>query len=130
LKEENTLDKIHEEKVDSDLFDLKKLQFKDILPLWSGFAPILSRELPFAIAKFLTFDVLATTAIAFLNSQNAEGSLPIQLGVGPTGLAVSALAGAFAGIGMYKYLSRTTIYSLYHLISLCLFSWSSRLASG
>jgi len=75
------------------------LQFKDILPLWSGFAPILSRELPFAIAKFLTFDFLATTLVTFLNSQSTEGSLPVQLGVGPVGLAISALAGAFAGIG-------------------------------
>lgn len=80
-------------------FDLKQLQFKDIVPLWSGFVPILSRELPFAIAKFLTFDFLATTIVSFLNSQSNEGSLPVQLGVGPAGLAVSALAGAFAGIG-------------------------------
>lgn len=103
-------------------FDFKSLQLKDISPLWSGFAPILSRELPFAIAKFLVFDVLATTAVAFLNSQNAEGSLPIQIGVGPSGLAVSAFSGAFAGIGSFQhdievvrflkfflYLSRQTI---------------------
>ena len=82
-------------------FDLKSLRLEDISPLWSGFAPILSRELPFAIAKFLVFDFLATTTVAFLNSQNAEGSLPIQVGVGPTGLAISALSGAFAGIGPF-----------------------------
>ena len=82
-------------------FDIKTLRLKDITPLWSGFAPILSRELPFAIAKFLVFDFLATAAVAFLNSQNAEGSLPIQIGVGPTGLALSALSGAFAGIGSF-----------------------------
>ena len=82
-------------------FDFKSLQLKDVSPLWSGFAPILSRELPFAIAKFLVFDFSATSAVEFLNSQNAEGSLPIQVGVGPTGLVVSALSGAFAGIGSF-----------------------------
>jgi hypothetical protein len=93
---------------------LKALQLKDISPLWSGFAPILSRELPFAIAKFLVFDFLATNAVSFLNSQNAEGSLPIQIGVGTTGLTISALAGAFAGIGMFTmpfYASYTLLYS-------------------
>jgi hypothetical protein len=80
-------------------FSITKLKFKDVLPLWSGFAPILSRELPFAVAKFVVFDFLATFAVAFLNSQNVEGSLPIQVGVGPIGLVVSAVAGAFAGIG-------------------------------
>lgn len=90
-------------------FDLKSLRFADLLPLWSGFAPIVSRELPFAIAKFLTFDIIATTAIAFLNSRAGEGSLPIQVGVGPIGLAVSASAGAFAGIGEYAARDLNTV---------------------
>lgn len=70
----------------------------DCLPLWSGFAPILSRELPFAIAKFLTFDLIANTVVLLLNSQAGEGALPVQIGVGPIGLTVSACAGAIAGI--------------------------------
>jgi hypothetical protein len=96
-------------------FDFKALQLKDISPLWSGFGPILSRELPFAIAKFLVFDFLATTAVAFLNSKNIEGSLPIQVGVGPTGLAVSALSGAFAGIGSF----RQCLFVDFSLLRLC-----------
>ena len=79
-------------------FDLRRLKPRDVLPLWSGFAPILSRELPFAIAKFLTFDLIAKTVVVFLNSQASEGALPVQIGVGPIGLAVSAGAGAIAGI--------------------------------
>lgn len=75
-----------------------KLQPRDLLPLWSGFAPTLSRELPFALAKFVTFDVLAKVMVQFFNSQATEGALPIQVGVGPTGLAISAAAGALAGI--------------------------------
>ena len=79
-------------------FDFRRLKPRDVLPLWSGFAPILSRELPFAIAKFLTFDLIAKTVVVFLNSQASEGALPVQIGVGPIGLAVSAGAGAIAGI--------------------------------
>lgn len=85
--------------VDDDTeFDLRSLRPKDIQPLWAGFAPTLSRELPFAIAKFLTFDVLAKTLTDWLNAQAGEGALPIQVGVGPLGLTVSALAGAVAGV--------------------------------
>jgi len=79
-------------------FDIRSLKPLDVLPLWSGFAPTLSRELPFAIAKFLTFDLIAKALVAFLNSQSEEGALPIQVGVGPAGLAISAFAGAIAGI--------------------------------
>jgi len=79
-------------------FDLRSLKPRDLLPLWSGFAPILSRELPFAIAKFLTFDLIAKTVVVFLNGQAGEGALPVQIGVGPVGLAVSAGGGAIAGI--------------------------------
>ena len=66
--------------------------------MWAGFAPTLSRELPFAIAKFLVFDLLARFAIEFINSQTQQGALPVQVGVGPVGLAVSAIAGAIAGV--------------------------------
>jgi hypothetical protein len=75
-----------------------KLNPKDLLPLWSGFAPTLSRELPFAVTKFLTFDVIANMAVCFLNSRAGEGALPVQVGVGPEGLVISAASGAFAGI--------------------------------
>jgi Mitochondrial carrier protein len=83
----------------SNEIDLKKLKPRDLLPLWAGFAPTVSRELPFAIAKFLTFDLITTTVVAWLNVQaSQDGSLPVQVGVGPIGLALSAFAGAFAGI--------------------------------
>ena len=82
-----------------ETFDWKKLREpRDWFPLWSGFAPILSRELPFAVVKFLTFDLIATTIITFINSQTGDGALPVQVGVGPVGLTVSALSGAVAGI--------------------------------
>lgn len=85
-------------KRDDGEFDLRSLKPRDLLPLWSGFNPILSRELPFAIAKFLTFDLIAKTVVALLNSQATEGALPVQVGVGPIGLTISAAAGAVAGI--------------------------------
>lgn len=83
----------------AETFHWKELREpRDWFPLWSGFAPILSRELPFAVVKFLTFDLIATTIIAFINSQIGDGALPVQVGVGPVGLTVSALSGAVAGI--------------------------------
>eukprot|EP00977_Amphora_coffeiformis_P006272 scaffold1351_cov176-Amphora_coffeaeformis.AAC.6 len=88
-----------EKDVSADSFDLKHLREpRDWLPLWSGFAPILSRELPFAVVKFLTFDTIATATITFINNQIGDGALPVQIGVGPLGLGVSAGAGAIAGI--------------------------------
>ncbi len=68
------------------------------MPLWAGFLPTASRELAFAIPKFLAFDVLAKAITDIFNSQAGAGSLPIQVGVGTSGLAISAIAGAFAGI--------------------------------
>jgi Mitochondrial carrier protein len=79
-------------------FDPTKLHPRDLLPLWSGFAPILSRELPFSLVKFLVFDVLSRGIVSILNSQAGVGALPIQVGVGPVGLAASAAAGAVAGV--------------------------------
>ena len=83
--------------VSGDKFKLKDIKKEDLKPLFSGFAPIVSRELPFAITKFLVFDLLAKTIMALLNSQGNFVE-PVQVGVGPTGLAVSAVAGAVAGI--------------------------------
>jgi len=72
---------------------------KDLLPLWSGFAPTVARELPFAVTKFLVFDVIARITLGFINTQVLEeGALPVQVGVGTIGLTVSAAAGALAGI--------------------------------
>lgn len=87
-----------EAKDDSAEFSLKDLNPQDLLPLWAGFPPTASRELAFAIPKFLAFDVLAKALTAFFNAQAGPGSLPIQVGVGTAGLAISAMAGAFAGI--------------------------------
>ena len=77
---------------------MRTLNPRDAVPLWSGFAPTLSRELPFAITKFLAFDLIAKSTVSFLNSQAGEGALPVLVGVGPVGLAVSAASGALAGI--------------------------------
>ena len=57
-----------------------------------------SRELAFAIPKFLAFDIIAKAITGLINSQLGEGALPIQVGVGGAGLAVSAFSGACAGI--------------------------------
>jgi len=78
-------------------FKLKEIKKDDLQPLFSGFAPIVSRELPFAITKFLVFDLLAKAIIALLSTQGGATE-PVQVGVGPTGLAISAVAGALAGI--------------------------------
>ena len=78
--------------------DLKALTWKDYVPLWAGFGPTTSRELAFAIPKFLAFDIIAKAITGLINSQLGEGALPIQVGVGAAGLAVSAFSGAFAGI--------------------------------
>jgi len=93
-----TAAEIDEDDENAAEFDLWSLKPRDLLPLWSGFAPILSRELPFAIAKFLTFDLIASAVVALLNAQSSEGALPVQIGVGTAGLAISAGAGAVAGI--------------------------------
>lgn len=79
-------------------FNLLQLNPRDLLPLWSGFAPTLSRELPFAVTKFLVFDIISNIVVNLLNSRAGEGALPVQVGVGPVGLVVSASAGALAGI--------------------------------
>jgi hypothetical protein len=85
--------------LDPETFDWNQLrEARDWTPLWSGFAPILSRELPFAVVKFLTFDFIATIIISFINARIGDGALPVQVGVGPLGLTVSAASGAVAGI--------------------------------
>ncbi len=78
--------------------DFKALAWKDYIPLWAGFGPTTSRELAFAIPKFLAFDIIAKAITGLINSQLGEGALPIQVGVGGAGLAVSAFSGACAGI--------------------------------
>mmetsp|Transcript_40921 Transcript_40921/g.123405 ORF Transcript_40921/g.123405 Transcript_40921/m.123405 type:complete len:893 (+) Transcript_40921:1635-4313(+) len=78
-------------------FSLKDLKREDIAPLWGAFAPIVSRELPFAITKFLVFDLLAQVFVRLITAQTSPIE-PVQVGVGPTGLAISAFAGALAGI--------------------------------
>ena len=82
---------------DNESFGSFELQ--DLLPLWGGFAPTVARELPFAVVKFLTFDVIAKLLTGLVNSNLLdEGALPVQVGVGTTGLVVSAVSGAVAGI--------------------------------
>lgn len=74
----------------------RDIRWEDLPSLYKGFSPIASRELPFAVAKFLAFDIVAKVLVTLISSQ--PDSIPIQVGVGTTGLAVSALAGAVAGI--------------------------------
>jgi len=75
------------------------LQLEDIKPLWSSFNPIVSRELPFAVTKFLVFDLAAETISDLVNNSNVLGEgNQVQVGVGTLGLLLSALAGALAGI--------------------------------
>lgn len=74
------------------------LKPKDLLPLFAGFAPTASRELSFAIPKFLAFDIISKSIAGFANANAGPGSLPIQVGVGTEGLLISAFAGAIAGI--------------------------------
>jgi len=79
-------------------FNFRDLNREDIAPLWSGFGPIVSRELPFAITKFLVFDLLAQLLVRLVNASQTGALEPVQVGVGPTGLAISAFSGALAGI--------------------------------
>jgi len=74
------------------------IQLEDIKPLWSSFTPIVSRELPFAVTKFLVFDLAAGAIANLINSSNLLGDNEIQVGVGGLGLLLSAFAGALAGI--------------------------------
>ena len=72
------------------------LQLEDITPLWSSFNPIVSRELPFAVMKFLVFDLAAGSIAGLVNSSNLLVD-PLVVGVGTLGLLLSAFAGALAG---------------------------------
>jgi len=74
---------------------LKDLNKDDVKVLFAPFPKIISRELPFALAKFLSFDIVARYIIEIVNS-NAQSQ--VQVGVGPEGLAISAFAGAIAGV--------------------------------
>jgi solute carrier family 25 phosphate transporter 3 len=79
-------------------FSLKDIKAKDLLPLFAGFPPTVSRELAFAIPKFLAFDIITNVITGFINASADPGSLPIQVGVGAEGLTISAFSGALAGI--------------------------------
>jgi hypothetical protein len=79
------------------IIGLKDIKKDDIKPLFSGFYPIVSRELPFAVVKFLVFDLVSSSFASIINAQ-AQVVEPVQVGIGPVGLALSASAGAIAGI--------------------------------
>jgi hypothetical protein len=81
------------------------LQVEDIKPLWLSFNPIVSRELPFAVTKFLVFDLAAGTISDLVNNSNMLGDgNKIQVGVGTLGLLLSAFSGALAGELSYTYI--------------------------
>ena len=76
-----------------------KLSAEDIKPLWLSFNPIVSRELPFGVTKFLVFDLAANNISDLINTSNILGDgNKIQVGVGTLGLLLSAFSGALAGI--------------------------------
>ena len=74
------------------------VQFEDIKPLWSSFLPIVSRELPFALTKFLIFDLASGTIADLINGSSLLGDEEIKVGVGGLGLLLSAFAGGLAGV--------------------------------
>ena len=74
------------------------MQLEDIKPLGSSFNPIVARELPFAVTKFLVFDLAAGSIADFVNGSGLLGdNTEIKVGVGGLGLLLSAFAGAVAG---------------------------------
>ena len=75
----------------------KGMQLEDLKPLWSSFTPIASRELPFALTKFLVFDLASDSIADLINGSNLMGDDEIHVGVGGLGLLLSAFAGALAG---------------------------------
>jgi len=81
----------------SENIKLSDITKDDIGPLFSGFPPIVSRELPFAVMKFLAFDTVATALITLINAQ-PQIIEPVQVGAGTIGLTVSAVSGALAGL--------------------------------
>lgn len=70
---------------------------RELSRLWDAFPKVVSRELPFAIVKFITFDVAAGAIISIINAKTPFAG-QVQVGSGAVGLAVSAMAGAVAGI--------------------------------
>jgi len=78
-------------------FKLTDISKDDIEPLFSGFLPIVSRELPFAVVKFFVFDLLSSSMCSFINAQ-PQVIDPVEVGVGSVGLIVSAFSGSIAGL--------------------------------
>ncbi|GMI29888.1 hypothetical protein TeGR_g15068 [Tetraparma gracilis] len=62
-------------------------------PLYSSFWPIFFRELPFALGKFGAYEVLIKTFDSTIGEMYG-----IRVGVGGSGLVLSALCGAVAGV--------------------------------
>ena len=83
--------------ITSSSFNIKDVQKEDIEPLFSAFPKIVSRELPFAIIKFLVFDLVAQFSTTLYNSYFIP-DVKVQVGVGTLGLTISAFSGALAGI--------------------------------
>jgi hypothetical protein len=78
-------------------FKLRDVSGADLLQLWGAFPTMVTRELPFAIVKFLVFDIAANAMIALIDYLPAMAG-QVQVGAGALGLAVSAFAGGIAGI--------------------------------
>jgi hypothetical protein len=78
----------------------RSLHWNNVSRLWEAFPKVVSRELPFAVVKFIAFDFSANSIIALLNFAQIPilSGQQIQVGSGTIGLIVSAIAGAMAGI--------------------------------
>lgn len=82
---------------DTGTLAIRDIRVKELSLLWDAFPKVVSRELPFAIVKFIAFDMAASAIISFIDAQTSIGG-NVQVGSGAAGLAVSAVAGAVAGI--------------------------------
>ena len=110
VKSMSRLDSVNFQKVLGDLMDSKRPGSKndfsdatflkqvssldlniDVPVLYASFTPVVSRELPFAVSKFLAFDFFAKLICSLL-------PMDVQVGIGTEGLIVSALSGALAGV--------------------------------
>jgi hypothetical protein len=83
--------------VEAPTSSLQNIAKQNVKDMFQPFPKIVSRELPFALAKFLAFDLVAKLLEGFVNSSH-DAATPVQVGVGVEGLAISAFSGAIAGL--------------------------------
>eukprot|EP00977_Amphora_coffeiformis_P019850 scaffold7518_cov150-Amphora_coffeaeformis.AAC.2 len=82
---------------DSEIITIGSVAMHELARLWDAFPKMISRELPFAVVKFIAFDIAAGAIISIIDAKTPLAG-QVQVGSGAVGLAVSAIAGAVAGI--------------------------------